>query len=194
MPKFNAVAKYSALGAISTMLVLTGFSTASATPNSSGGNSANSRAIVVSLDRSSLCHHKEECAVSDDDMVYQITSARRFNDTEGYSDVAIGFTITNKSRQNQEFDPLQGGFSAVLVGGGIVDSTDFEEGGDPRCYDSSTLDPNGTDPDSYVVRRGQTFRPKEMCFYPTPGVKVKSVQLQDDYAMNPVTINLKSPI
>ena len=51
-----------------------------------------------------------------------------------------------------------------------------------------------TAPKSYVVRRGQTFRPKEMCFYPTPGVKVKSVQLQDDYAMNPVTINLKSPI
>jgi len=194
MPKFNAVAKCSALGAISTMLVLTGFSTASAATNSAVGDGAHSSAIVMSLDRTSFCHHKKECAVSDDDMVYQITSARRFNDTLGYSDVAIGFTITNKSRHNQEFDPHLGGFNAVLAGGGIVDSTDYEEGGDPRCYDSSTLDPNGTDPNSYLVRRGQTLRPKEMCFYPTPGVKVKSVQLQDDYAMNPVTINLKSPI
>src|ERR1022692_396600 len=49
------------------------------------------------------CSKSQECAVSDDDMVYRITDARRFTDPEGESDVAIGFTITNKSKQGHDF-------------------------------------------------------------------------------------------
>jgi hypothetical protein len=198
MPRFSSIAKCGAAGAISMLLALTGISTASASasPKAGTGYGANDPgAILTSLDRTSLCHHKKECAVSDDGMVFQITAARRLTDIFGNSIVGIGFTIVNTSKQGHNFSPANGGFDAVLVGGGVTDSTDMEAGGIPTCWDSATIDPNGTDPGTYFVRRGETFRmPKQMCFYPTPGVKVKSVQLSDEDAENPVTINLKSPI
>jgi peptidase E len=48
---------------------------------------------------------------------------------------------------------------------------------------------------SYFVRRGQTFKmPKQICFIPTAGRKVTSIQLASDDAENPVTIRLTKPV
>jgi hypothetical protein len=185
-------------GAVAVTLVLFGGAAGSATSAVHAAALARTqRVISTSLSRSTVCHHKKECAVGDDGMAYQITGARRYSDEIDSSGVAIAFTIYNTSKQGHDFTPLGGGFAAVMTGGGIVSSADFEGGGsgDPRCYASSEIDADGTDPMSYFVRRGQTFKmPKQICFIPTAGRKVTSIQLASDDAENPVTIRLTKPV
>jgi hypothetical protein len=201
MYRIGALAMGCLAGAVVVTLGLSGGvagSSTSVTPAVRGMALASTqRVVLTSLSKSSVCHHKKECAVGDDGMAYQITSARRYTDIIGTSGVAIGFTIYNTSKQGHDFSPLGGGFAAVMTGGGIVDSYDFEGGasGDPRCYASSEIDAQGTDPQSYYVRRGQIYKmPKQMCFQPTAGRKVTSVQLASDDAENPVTIKLTKPV
>jgi len=196
-PFNNAVAKGCGAAAVASLLVLASGTVALATQMVVTEHHVVSQNVVLtSLNKTSVCHHKKECAVGDDGMAYQITSARRYRDVIGSSGVAIGFTIYNTSKHGHQFSPLNGGFAAVMKGGGIVASFDYEGGasGNPRCYSSSEIEPSGTDATTYFVRRGQKLRMPEMCFIPTAGLKVTSVQLASDDANNPVNIRLTSPV
>jgi len=138
------------------------------------------------------------CAAGDDGMEYRVTSTRRFTGPSGISVVAVGFTMINRTDTGHDFDATGGGFSAVLMSGGVVqlqNELSATAAGDPSCYTNPVVNGGGTDPNIVHVDPRTTFAfPKQICMNVDPSDRVTEIEFADQDASANATVVLPTPI
>ena len=131
------------------------------------------------------------CAVSDDHMVYRVTSYFTFRAPAGEVETAVGYKITNRSHRAHVFAPLPGGFTAVTTSGQYEQVTDYQPGR-KGCYVSNGIAPPylHQDPDQYRIRPGHTRVMKLMCMIVPSGERLAKVQFADNDAYRNAVVKL----